>query len=229
MYNCNGITILEVKERYSVISIYFLSSEKLKSSDFSLLVDSLPFGDTEKNRLLAIGSSTYKWESLGGLTALSKLSKILDIPLPTDVLRTPSGKPYFENGVRAFGISHSHGICAAALADGAHSEIGFDIEVINEKYNCKQISQRFFSPEEKLRFDLCGETPDAFFAIWTAKEARSKLDGKGLSTLISAKEASGDVPIYLSQLTVSIDGKKVAVSVCSYSPDEPIKIYFDRD
>ena len=65
--------------------------------------------------------------------------------------------------------------------------------------------------------------------IKLAKEARSKLDGKGLSTLISAKEASGDVPIYLSQLTVSIDGKKVAVSVCSYSPDEPIKIYFDRD
>ena len=213
----------------TMISIYFLPIRRLRTNDFDLLVGSLPFGEAEQIRLSAIENSDHKWESLGGLTALERLCKILALPLPADVTRTSTGKPCFDaSNAPAFSISHSNGICAAAIADSSHTEIGLDIEVINEKRNREQIAERFFSPEEKLRFELCGKTADAFFATWTAKEARAKLDGKGLSALISAKESSGDVPVYLSQLTVSIDGKKVAVSVCSYSPDEPIKIYFDH-
>ena len=212
-----------------MISIYFLPIRQLRTNDFDLLVGSLPFGEAEQIRLSAIENSDHKWESLGGLAALERLYKILALPLPADVTRAATGKPCFDaSNAPAFSISHSNGICAAAIADSSHTEIGLDIEVINEKRNREQIAERFFSPEEKLRFELCGKTADAFFATWTAKEARAKLDGKGLSALISAKESSGDVPVYLSQLTVSIDGKKVAVSVCSYSPDEPIKIYFDH-
>ncbi len=212
-----------------MISIYFLSAEKLKERDFDSLVNSLPFGESERIRLAAIKNSTHKWESLGGLIALRELSEILGISLPASIARAASGKPYFENGARAFGISHSRGICAAAIADSSHTEIGLDIEVIDEKHHCEQIAERFFTSEEKLRFELCGKTADVFFSTWTAKEARAKLDGKGLGALICAKESSGDVPVYLSQLTVTIDDKKVAVSVCSYSPDEPIKIYFDHE
>lgn len=213
-----------------MISIYFLPTKRLRSGDFDSLVSALPFGDAERIRLSSIENPSHKWESLGGLVALERLCKILHNPLPCDVARTDTGKPYFDApNTCAFSISHSDGICAVAIADATHAEIGLDIEVINEKRNRAQIADRFFSPEEKLRFELCGRTADAFFATWTAKEARAKLDGKGLSALISAKETSGDVPVYLSRLTVTVDGKKIAVSVCSYSPDEPIKIYFDHE
>lgn len=211
-----------------MISIYFLSAEKLKERDFDSLVNSLPFGESERIRLAAIKNSTHKWESLGGLIALRELSEILGISLPASIARAASGKPYFENGARAFGISHSRGICAAAIADASHTEIGFDLEVINEKYDRLQIAERFFTTEEKLRFELCEKSPESFFSTWTAKEARAKLDGKGLGALISTKEASGDLPVYVSPLTVSIEGKRVAVAVCSYFPDEPIQIYFDK-
>ena len=213
-----------------MISIYFLSSQRLKSSKFDSLVSALPFGEAERVRLGAIENSNHKWESLGGLTALWRLCELLALPLPIDVARAPSGKPYFDaDAPHAFSISHSKGICAAAVADASHAEIGLDVEVIDEKYKCEDIANRFFTPEEKLSFELCGKTPDAFFSTWTAKEARAKLDGKGLGAIISAKESSGDLPVYVSRLTVSIDEKKLAVSVCSYSPDEPIRIYFDRD
>ena len=219
-----------MKRDNTMISIYFLPTKRLDAGDFDSIVTSLPFGDAERIRLSSIENSNHKWESLGGLVALERLCKILHIPLPCDIARTATGKPYFDAPIAsAFSISHSEGICAAAIADATHAEIGLDIEVINEKRNRAQIAERFFSPEEKLRFELCGKTADAFFATWTAKEARAKLDGKGLSALIGAKEASGDVPVYLSQLTVTVDGKKIAVSVCSYSPDEPIKIYFDKE
>lgn len=211
-----------------MISIYFLSAEKIKECNFDSLVCSLPFGESERIRLNLIKNPTHKRESLGGLTALWELSEILGLSLPVNVARAASGKPYFENSARAFGISHSCGICAAAIADSAHTEIGFDIELINEKYDCVQISDRFFTPEEKLRFELCEKSTEAFFSIWTAKEARAKLDGKGLGALISSKESSGDAPVYISQLTVSIQEKRVAVAVCSYFSDEPIQIYFDR-
>ncbi len=219
-----------MKRDNTMINIYFLPIKRLKANDFDSLVASLPFGEAERMRLSAIENSNHKWESLGGLTALARLCENLALPLPIAVARTTSGKPYFDApNTCAFSISHSEGICAAAIADASHTEIGLDIEIINEKHNREQIADRFFTSEEKLRFELCGKTADAFFATWTAKEARAKLDGKGLSALISAKETSGDVPVYLSQLTVTIDDKKVAVSVCSYSPDEPIKIYFDKE
>ncbi len=217
-----------MKRGNTMISIYFLSTDTIKSNDFDLLASALPFGESERIRLFAMENSTRKQESLGGLTALYELCKILHLLLPLNVARTTSGKPYFDTpNARAFGISHSRGICAAAIADSSHTEIGLDIEIIDEKYNCEQIVERFFTSEEKLRFELCGKTSDAFFATWTAKEARAKLDGKGLSALICAKESSGDAPVYVSQLTVSIEDKRVAVSVCSYCPDEPIRIYFD--
>ncbi len=213
-----------------MISIYILPTDELQTLDFFELTDSLPFGENEKNRLLAISNSKHRWESLGGLIALHRLMRTVS---PTDIrkiLRATAGKPYFEgDSALPFSISHSHGICAAAVATHGHCEIGLDIEVIDESYVRAPVAERFFTADEKLRFELSEHTPESFFAIWTAKEARSKIDGKGLGAFLAAKEASGDPPVYVSQLTLEISGKRIAAAVCSHIAGETIRIYSDSE
>ena len=96
-----------------MIKVYVLDTEPLRQKDFSSYVDSLPFGDTEKTRLLAIHNSNHKWESLGGLIALSRLlDKFpIDAPISTEIYRSAAGKPYFNAPAAPFfSISHSKGI-----------------------------------------------------------------------------------------------------------------------
>lgn len=213
-----------------MICIYVLSVDSLKQSGFDRLLQELPFGDAEKLRLSAINSDIRKWESLGGLLALERLVRKLSPQELRDIIRTDGGKPYFVGpSPLPFSISHSHGICAAAVASGNHREIGLDIEVIDESFVRNGVAQRFFTPEEKLRFELCQGSPESFFAIWTAKESRSKLDGSGLSSILGAKEASGDEPVYVSQLTVECDKRRVMASICSHVANEPIRIYSDSE
>ena len=213
-----------------MICIYILPVDSLKSSGFDEILQELPFGESEKLRLSEINSEIRKWESLGGLVALERLMRKFSPDALGEIARTENGKPYFIGASSLpFSISHSHGICAAAVASGNHKEIGLDVEVIDESYVRSGVAQRFFTAEERLRFELCDSSPESFFAIWTAKESQAKLDGGGLSSMLGAKESSGDEPIYVSQLTVECDKRRVMASICSHISNEAIRIYTDSE
>jgi 4'-phosphopantetheinyl transferase len=90
------------------------------------------------------------------------------------------GKPFLAQGEIQFNVSHSHNMGMIAVSA---VEVGCDIERIDPKFADEQIPERFFSPSEvaALRALPVGEQRDAFFRIWTRKEAFIKACGLGVS------------------------------------------------
>ena len=215
-----------------MIRIYILRTENLSKTDFLELVNSLPFGEAEKERLLAIKNSKHKWESLGGLVALWRLMERSEFPYDglTVIERTPSGKPYFNFPISPhFSISHSQGIAAAAICDYKYGEIGFDIEVIDQGYDFPHIAERFFTDAEKAELEAGKNSAVSFFSIWTAKEAYAKLGGQGLSDLFANKDKPRPQNVSLSKLNISLGDRQAVLSVCSYVAEQPIQIYTDNE
>ena len=100
------------------------------------------------------------------------------------------GKPYLENELLQFNLSHSHNL--ALLAINLQYELGVDIEYIYRKTNLLQIAKRFFSTNEynelkSLPTDLQRK---GFFNCWTRKESYIKARGKGLGIPLSKFEVS---------------------------------------
>lgn len=81
----------------------------------------------------------------------------------------------------AFNLSHSDGIALIAVTRGGR--IGVDLEATGRRTDFAAIAERYFSPSERAY--LARLTPDAraeaFFVLWTAKEAYTKALGAGLS------------------------------------------------
>ena len=99
------------------------------------------------------------------------------------------GKPFIigENGYD-FSVSHSGKAVAFAGADPAR--VGVDVERIRRRKS--GISERFFA-ENEIKFIEKSETPDeAFFEIWTRKEAYSKMLGKGLAAGFNSFDVTGN-------------------------------------
>ena len=99
---------------------------------------------------------------------------------------TPFGKPFLEimgeefDGI-AFNLSHSE--ARALYAFGANMRLGVDLEHMRRDVNFGSLVRRFFAPAERGAFFSLDQDQwaDAFFAVWTRKEAVLKAEGVGLS------------------------------------------------
>lgn len=94
----------------------------------------------------------------------------------------PEGKPRLAGeGTLRFNLSHSED--QALLAVARDREVGVDIEKIRPELECEAMASRFFSPAEAtaLKSLPVSVRPQAFFAIWTRKEAFIKAKGGGLA------------------------------------------------
>ncbi len=74
------------------------------------------------------------------------------------------------------------------VAVASQREVGVDIEQIRSNVECEQLAERFFSPGER---NLISGLPEdeklqAFFRLWTCKEAFLKAHGAGLSRSLSS-------------------------------------------
>jgi 4'-phosphopantetheinyl transferase len=96
---------------------------------------------------------------------------------------SPHGKPSLIDAPRdlRFSLTHARDMVAVALCDGA--EIGVDVEPSNRRAESLKLAERFFAPEEAAYLrSLEGDARrEAFFAIWTLKEAVVKATGLGLA------------------------------------------------
>ena len=101
------------------------------------------------------------------------------------------GKPHLATGIdRAggvdtadlvFNLSHSGGLALVAVVRGCR--VGVDVETGRGHNDLAAIAARYFSPKERAFLGGLGEEAwrDAFFVLWTAKEAYTKAIGAGLS------------------------------------------------
>ena len=130
------------------------------------------------------------------------------------------GKPYFEASPVHVSISHSDGMCLAAVSD---REIGADIERIRPRDTDrkKRLASRFFAPDEAAAVHA---DPAEFYRIWTAKESFIKYTGEGFSRPLPS------FSIFGSALTFThINYGDYAVAVCAEesAADAPLRIVSD--
>ena len=98
------------------------------------------------------------------------------------------GKPYVPGG-REFSLSHSGALAVIALGDGAR--VGVDVE--RDRAVSEALQRRVLSPEE---LTLGAE---AFFLLWTRKEAALKCLGAGVDRSLAGLDVRAD--------TLTLDGR----------------------
>lgn len=97
----------------------------------------------------------------------------------------PNGKPYLAhttngNGL-SFNLSRRDGLALYAITRGR--EVGIDLELIRADLEPEKIAEQFFSPRELVVLQAAPTDmrQEAFFALWTCKEAYVKATGTGLT------------------------------------------------
>jgi 4'-phosphopantetheinyl transferase len=115
------------------------------------------------------------------------------------------GKPVLPGRAIEFNASHSGDL--VALAFSRQTAVGVDVEDRRPLTDTLALARRYFSAAEVAIVERAADAEDAFFAIWTAKEAIVKASGKGIGT--------GDlhgftVPFRDPQLRPVVDGWSVA-------------------
>jgi 4'-phosphopantetheinyl transferase len=113
-----------------------------------------------------------------------KLSEIMDrTPQGWRFAAAAHGKPYLVDAPRdlRFSLTHTRERVAVAICEGV--EIGVDIESASRRAESLKLAERFFAPDEAvfLRALEGDARREAFFAIWTLKEAVLKATGLGLA------------------------------------------------
>jgi 4'-phosphopantetheinyl transferase len=91
-----------------------------------------------------------------------------------------------------FNVSHSGQHALIALA--ARRKVGVDIEVIRDDRNWQALARAVFGPRDRARLAAlpAGRRADAFYAVWTAKEALLKTLGVGIGEGMTWFSVLGD-------------------------------------
>jgi 4'-phosphopantetheinyl transferase len=105
-------------------------------------------------------------------------------PADLHFARDPRGKPRLgrpDVPWLRFNVSHSAGV--AVFAVSRSREVGVDIEHVRRDFPFDEVARRFFSAEEHQALQALApeDRIEAFFTMWTEKEAYLKGLGVGLS------------------------------------------------
>jgi len=108
---------------------------------------------------------------------------------PPDALRfarDENGKPHLPEAEIHFNLSRTEDGILLGVTRGP--EIGVDVERVRPGYTGDEIAGKFFAPAEVASLaDLPeGIRSEAFFRVWTAKEAYLKARGEGLGYPLNA-------------------------------------------
>jgi 4'-phosphopantetheinyl transferase len=143
--------------------------------------------DVEKRRAAAFHFEKHRVQyALSHAMLRAVLSQYAAVrPEEWQFLAGPWGKPEIAAPVLDtplwFNLSHTDGF--AVCVAGPVPQLGVDVENMNRKTSHDELARRYFAGAE---YDYLRNLPphlqrDAFFRIWTLKEAYIKAEGKGLS------------------------------------------------
>lgn len=106
---------------------------------------------------------------------LQLLQGLYGKPLPP-ILRTPLGKPYFENGEAHFSITHTKKHVFCVLSD---RPVGIDAEEADRAIDLS-LAEKILSSGELAQYRQAGDKAKALLTFWVLKEAAGKCTGEGL-------------------------------------------------
>lgn len=102
------------------------------------------------------------------------------------------GKPALEGGALHFNLSHSGDLVLLAFA--ADRPVGVDVEFCRQRVSSDAVAQRFFADDEVGALQDLDESEkrEAFFRVWTRKEAYLKALGAGITVALDSFSVSSD-------------------------------------
>lgn len=104
------------------------------------------------------------------------------------------GKPELTGQFAAAGLQFNLAHCEnlALIAVAWNARIGIDVERIRVLTDAGELVTRFFSPREGAAFHAlsAARQPEAFFNLWTRKEAWLKATGLGISQYLAQVEVT---------------------------------------
>ena len=147
-----------------------------------------------------------------GFLLVSRLIKEYDPALSrVDWTIGEHGKPYVSGAPFHFSLSHSDGLCAAAIAP---RPIGLDVEKIRPLR--RALLPRFCTPDE---IAACENDPDLAVKIWTRREAKAKENGRGIGQKLTALQTEG-----VTSVRFSSGGREFWLSCTANEPIEVVTV-----
>ncbi len=141
--------------------------------------------DEERERAGRLRGAVLRRRWIAAHVALRQvLAAELDVPAHSlEFERDAHGKPRLagaQAGALEFSLSHSAALAVIAVSRTA--PVGVDVELVESITDSDAIARRHFAGEEWHALDrLAGDARvDAFYRIWTRKEAYLKATGMGL-------------------------------------------------
>ena len=144
-----------------------------------------------------------------------------DVPLALDA----NGKPCLpENAGLHLNLAHSQGLVVVALSRSG--PVGVDLEYRNPAFSAAEAVElaAAFAPEELARLKQLppAEQPDAFYTLWTAKEALAKADGRGL--LLPLQTIPAPAGCAQAETALQFDGGSFYVRHLQHLPAFPVAL-----
>lgn len=171
-------------KRHTDIDVWHADPDAALPADSRSVLQTL-LGDEERNRYAALRNMSAKRQYLLAHVLLRMLaSRRLGIPAGDIMIgRHAGGKPRIAvpcGRTVDFSISHTEGLVACALMfDGV---VGIDVEYRDRSIDTLRIASACLSGDEQAHLASLGPAAarDAFFDLWTVKEAYLKGKGTGL-------------------------------------------------
>ena len=148
------------------------------------------------------------------------ISKYIDInPKKIKYTYTHNNKPYIKGSSYHFNFSHSQNLAFCGIY--RNNSIGVDIEVIKNNLSFYSISQIFYSKKELKEWQILPQLQktNAFYQIWTAKEAYGKLKGIGLNYPLNEVTIAHIQEKDKMQLFSGIEGEYCSLYQSTFSKD----------
>jgi len=104
--------------------------------------------------------------------------------------REDAGKPFLQNHLRHFSLTHTDDLIALAVST---CPIGIDIEYSERQFN-PRLAKRYFHKQENSILSADDNFNRTFASLWTLKEAYAKATGAGIFASISKLQVESISP-----------------------------------
>lgn len=172
---------------HGTISLFYFGiagkfTDRLESRLIALL------NKDDQDFLGSLKNQHARHRSLAGRLMMRYIGNLLELDPMHHVVRSETGRPELLQKGMDMGVSHAGNMVVCAFVHGAR--IGVDIECIRDRP--MQHLRKYFSNAEMRYVEDHENSNQAFFQIWTRKEAVIKADGRGLGIALDSFDCTGN-------------------------------------